>query len=38
MRLTSLARRIAALEPEPINLCPFCDCIGKRIEGYLMRS
>lgn len=33
MRLASLSRRIAALESEPINYCPFCECLSKQIEA-----
>jgi len=33
MRLASLARRIAALEPKLVNGCPFCECLSKRVEA-----
>lgn len=33
MRLASLARRIAALEAEPINYCLFCGYISKQVEA-----
>lgn len=33
MRLASLTRRIAALEPELVNSCSFCDCISERVES-----
>lgn len=32
MRLASLAKRIAALEPKLANSCPFCDCLSERVE------
>lgn len=33
MRLANLAKRIAALEPEHVNYCPFCDCLNERVKA-----